>query len=157
MKTRIGYQILLILFLAQSSFACEGLINRGILLSGVATVGIESISAATAYSSKNESPLYLWQTGAFGISAITLSLLLLAFQPQTYPKISALLLTSSLAGATVGTIVYHKNITKTEAAKIAFSTSLLGSLAHMGHVIILMLKRACFVEENTQADYNSVV
>lgn len=155
--------ILLILLLAGPSSACEGLINRAIMLTGLGAVALESTSAVAAYFSRSDTSeesqkkLYLAQAGTLGVSAVALTVGLLMSKGQLSSKLSTVILLDAVVGAGLGYWAYQKNALQTGTTKTAFSTAVFGLGAHLGNVALLIFKAALCCGQQRPEDYQEAV
>jgi hypothetical protein len=154
--------MLFILLLTRPAFACEDLIERGIILAGLGAASLEAVSAITAYFSREDTAndsqrnFYLAQTVALGASSIALTLGLLINRGLVPPKIAGLIFLDAIVGATMGFWVYSRNAFQTGMTKTAITTAVLGLGSHISNIALLMVKAACCCKKEPSNEYQAV-
>lgn len=157
--------IVLVLLLAVPSAACECLIDRGIMLTGLGAVALEATSAVSAYFSRSDvteqeqKNIYMWQAGTLGVSALAMTVGLLISKGQLSSTAGGAILVDAIVGAGLSYWVYHKNSLQTGTTKTAFGTAVLGLGAHLGNVALLIFKKAlcCGNDLERAQDYQNAV
>lgn len=145
------------LLFSSSSFACGCLFKRAAKISGAAAVLLELVSAGTAYwSIKKSSPseqnnAYQVQTTAYASSAaILLFGISCAGSDGISPCFGSLAMLAAIVGMGANVWERFKYPPQTDIAHVAFTTGLLGFLAHAASAVFTAFKRSCdpgFLEE----------